>query len=179
MARGGRVARRLAWYWQVELANAALVPLLLVAIGLHMGGAIGWPSLAAMVPMSGLLIVGGLYWRGKLRALQGQGAALDKALRLADRWDRPLLGLTGIACGLAGAGFIIPLPGGAAGDRWAASGAAMLALAEYVNYYHRQLQHFDNGADFSRLITGRGLRRAWLARDLAAWRAARGHGVAA
>ena len=173
MAGGGRVARRLAWYWQVELANAALVPLLLVVIGLHMGGAVGWPSLAAMVPMSGLLIVGGLYWRGKLRALQGQGAALDKALRLADRWDRPLLVLTSIACGLAVAGFIIPLPGSAAGDRWAASGAAMLALAEYVNYYHRQLQHFDNGADFSRLITGRGLRRAWLARDLAAWRAGR------
>lgn len=173
MAGGGRVARRLAWYWQVELANAALVPLILVVIGVRMGGAVGWPSLAAMLPMSGPLIVGGLYWRGKLRALEGQGAALDKALRLADRWERPLLALTISACALAVAGFILPLPGSAAGDRWAASGAAMLALAEYVNYYHRQLQHFDNRADFSRLITGRGLRRAWLARDLAAWRAAR------
>jgi hypothetical protein len=36
-----------------------------------------------------------------------------------------------------------------------------------------QLQHFDNGADFKRLIGGRGFRRAHLARDLAAYRGRR------
>lgn len=50
--------------------------------------------------------------------------------------------------------------------------ASLLALAEYVNYYHRQLQHFDNWPDFHRLITGRGFRPAKMALDLAAWRAA-------
>ena len=51
---------------------------------------------------------------------------------------------------------------------------SLLALAEYVNYYHRQLQHFDNWPDFRRLMTGKGFRPAKMAVDLAAWRAARG-----
>jgi hypothetical protein len=167
----GRVAKRLSWYWQVEVANAAIVPLFFVALGIHLGGAVGWPTLIALMPMCGLLVIGGLYWRGKLHALQGEGAALDSALRLADRFDKPLLILTIIACALAAAGFVLPLPGGAAGDRWAATGAALLALAEYVNYYHRQLQHFDNWPDFRRLMTGKGFRPAKMAVDLAAWRA--------
>jgi hypothetical protein len=32
----------------------------------------------------------------------------------------------------------------------------LLAALEYMNYYHRQLQHFDNMADFKRLITAEG-----------------------
>ena len=53
-----------------------------------------------------------------------------------------------------------------AGDRWVALAAAVLAALEYVNYYHRQLQHFDNFADIKRLLTGRGFRRSQMARDL-------------
>jgi hypothetical protein len=176
MQDGGRVAKRLSWYWQVELANAAVVPLFFVALGFYLGGAVGWPTFAVQVPVCGLLVIGGLYWRGKLHALRGDGAALDSALRLADRLDRPLLLLTILACALAVAGFVLPLPGSAAGDRWAVFGAAALALAEYVNYYHRQLQHFDNWPDFRRLMTGKGFRPAKMAVDLAAWRARRGGG---
>ncbi|MEE4316359.1 MAG: hypothetical protein V2I74_05190 [Erythrobacter sp.] len=167
----GRVAKRLSWYWQVEVANAVFVPLFLVALGLHMGGAVGWPTMLAMVPMCGLLVVGGLYWRGKLHAMRGNKAALDSALRLAHRFDRPLLLLSILACAIAVTGFVLPFPGSAEGDRWAATGAALLALAEYVNYYHRQLQHFDNWPDFRRLMAGKGFRPAKMAVDLAAWRA--------
>jgi hypothetical protein len=43
---------------------------------------------------------------------------------------------------------------------------SLLALLEYINYYHYQLQHFDNQADFQRLISGRGFRQSHLARAL-------------
>lgn len=170
MPDGGRVSKRLTWYWQVEVANAALVPAAFFIFGAWLGAPLGWPTMAALVPVIGLLIVGGLYWRGKLRALQGERAALDKALRLADRWDRPLLVLTLAALGLAAGGFVNAWPGAGPGDRWGVLIAALFALAEYVNYYHRQLQHFDNWPDFQRLVTGRGFRPAKMAVDLAAWR---------
>jgi hypothetical protein len=52
------------------------------------------------------------------------------------------------------------------GDRWVATFAALLGLLEYVNYYHRQLQHFDNWSDFRRLFQGKGFRISQLARDI-------------
>jgi len=45
-----------------------------------------------------------------------------------------------------------------------------LAVLEYVNYYHIQLQHFDHAADWKRLLAGKGLRPSSMARDLARWR---------
>jgi hypothetical protein len=46
----------------------------------------------------------------------------------------------------------------------------LLAGLEYVNYYHRQLQHFDRLSAFKRLVTTGRLPRAHLARDLATYR---------
>jgi hypothetical protein len=172
MRDGGGVARRLAWYWPMELGNVVFVPAAFVIIPLQLGTGVGWPTLVALLPVCGLLIVGGLYWRGKLFALRGDRAALSGALALADRLDKPLLSLTLAALVLAAAGLALPLPGASEGDRWAVLIAALLALAEYVNYYHRQLQHFDNWPDFQRLITGRGFRPAKMAVDLAVWRKA-------
>jgi hypothetical protein len=40
----------------------------------------------------------------------------------------------------------------------------LLAVLEYVNYYHVQLNHFDNAADFRRLLSGKGFRKPHLAR---------------
>jgi hypothetical protein len=176
MAAGGRVERRLSWYWQVELANAVLVPLCFVIFAFASQVTLEWPTYAALLPVIGSLIVGGLYWRGKWQVLRGSGEALEAALRLADRCDRPLLWLTLAALGLTGGVFAGVLPASSGGDRWAVLAAALLALAEYVNYYQRQLQHFDNWPDFHRLITGRGLRPAKMAIDLAAWRAAQRRG---
>ncbi|WP_285709516.1 hypothetical protein [Erythrobacter oryzae] len=176
MPADGPVIKRLTWYWQVEVGNAALVPLAFAIFAWRFGDGLGWPTLVALLPVCGLLVVGGLYWRGKLHALRGEGEALNSALALADRWDRPLLVLTLLALVLAVAGFALPLLGSTASDRWAVLAAAALAVAEYVNYYHRQLQHFDNWPDFKRLITGRGFRPAKMALDLAQWRARRGRG---
>jgi hypothetical protein len=172
MPASGKVARRLSWYWQVELANAALVPAFVVLVALAKGGAAGWPLLVTLVPVIGLLIIGGLYWRAKLHEIGGDARALGKVLALADTAQRPLLGLTGLALAIGIGGLFMPIAASTPADRWAALGASLLALAEYVNYYHRQLQHFDNWPDFRRLITGRGFRPARMAIDLAQWRAA-------
>lgn len=62
------------------------------------------------------------------------------------------------------------------GWTWPVIGAAILTLLaalEYVNYYHRQLQHFDRSSDFKRLITGGGFRRSHMARNLTAYRRVR------
>jgi hypothetical protein len=53
----------------------------------------------------------------------------------------------------------------------------VLAVLEYVNYYHRQLQHFDNKADFRRMLAGKGFRQSWMARDLAGSEASGGRGA--
>jgi hypothetical protein len=49
----------------------------------------------------------------------------------------------------------------------------VLAMLEYINYYHRQLQHFDNAADLKRLLSGKGFKRSHMARELAAFRVAK------
>ena len=173
MQTGGRVAKRLAWYWQVEVGNALLIPAFVVFAVRAYGDGVEWPTMVALLPVIGLLVIGGLYWRGKLNQLRGDASALDPALALADRAQRGLLVLTALALALGIGAFILTIPGSDAVNRWAALIASLLALAEYVNYYHRQLQHFDNWADFKRLLTGKGFRPAKMAVDLAAWRAAR------
>ncbi len=173
MHTGGREAKRLAWYWQVEVANAVLVPAFVLFVTRVYGEGVGWPTLVTLLPVIGLLVIGGLYWRGKLHELRGNRGFLDRVLAMADRAQRPLLVLTALALALGIGGFIIPQPGSDTANRLASLGASLLALAEYVNYYHRQLQHFDNWPDFRRLITGKGLRPAKMAQDLAAWRAKR------
>lgn len=172
MPGGGRVARRLSWYWQVELANAVIVPAAVLLMVEVYGERASWPVLMTLMPMIGLLVVGGLYWRGKLHELRGEPRAIGRVLALADRAQLPLLALTALAVLIGICGMFVTLPGSGTANRWAALGASLLALAEYVNYYHRQLQHFDNWPDFHRLMTGRGCRPARMAVDLAQWRAA-------
>ena len=122
----------------------------------------------AIVPVAGFLIVGSLYWRGVDRRVKGLGAAkCERSLRLANSAERPLLVTTAAAAAATAAAAV--MNGGTA----AAIAAALLTLAaalEYVNYHHRQLQHFDNWADFKRLVTTGRLKRAHLAWDLQAYR---------
>lgn len=164
------VRKRLDGYWKLEVANAALIPAFVVAMCHMYGERAGWLTWLALVPAAALLLVGGLYWRGKLRALEGDKQALDAALRLADKAQWPTLILSLLSVTLVLTDLLSGLPDVTVTDRWAAGGSGFLALLEYVNYYHRQLQHFDNAADFKRLLTGRGLRPAKMAIDLAAWR---------
>jgi hypothetical protein len=53
----------------------------------------------------------------------------------------------------------------------------LLAVLEYINYYHVQLQHFDHAPDWKRLISGRGFRRSHLAREIERWERERAGGA--
>jgi hypothetical protein len=55
----------------------------------------------------------------------------------------------------------------------------LLAVLDYVNYYHVQLQHFDHPPDWRRLVSGRGFRPSHLARQIARWKREQHHGRAA
>lgn len=129
-------------------------------------------AVPAFLPASALLYVGGRYWLGVADRLDGHGPARWRSsLALADRAQRPLLA--------AAAALTIATVAAWAAD-WFSSGARIaLTIAtvslvlEYVNYFHRQLQHFDHRPDFRRLMRGDGFRPAHLARDLARHRAGR------
>jgi hypothetical protein len=136
----------------------------------------GWPRSAveavalglAIAAAAGLLLVGTLYWRGLDRRLRlGERAAHSRALAFADKAERPLLALAVLAS-LAFAGALAV--SGWAPAVIAAGAMTLLSWLEYVNYYHRQLQHFDNWEDFKRLVTTARLKRAHMARDLTAFR---------
>jgi hypothetical protein len=158
-------------YAAMEALNIVLVPgaaLLLTPPG-------NWAEILAMglamAACAGFLLVGAAYWAGlDQRLTSSNRSVLTKALALADRLEIPLLLITGAALPMLA--FAIYKGGWS----WSVTGAAMLTLLaalEYVNYYHRQLQHFDRSSDFKRLMTGGGFRRSHMARDLAAYRSGR------
>ena len=105
-----------------------------------------------------LLIIGALYWRGKVQQLSGKGLGFSILLRRISVWQRPALILSLVGCLSALAGWLVPAWSAGLADRNIATGCAVLSLLEYVNYYHRQLQHFDNREDFQRLFAGTGFR---------------------
>lgn len=158
---------RLEPYWKMEAGNIIGVPLIVLVLT---KGKIGWIT---MVPLAGtmfLLGIGAVYWRMKVRQLRGEEAREEAVLGWLARLQGPslILCLAGIAT--SALGWIAPQFSIGQPDRIAASACALLAALEYVNYYHRQVQHFDNKADFKRMLTGKGFRPSWMARDLAAWR---------
>ncbi|MEU1692047.1 multidrug transporter [Streptomyces hirsutus] len=106
------------------------------------------------------LVIGSGYWAVKLRQLRD---ALPRPPLIAVfRRLRPVCA-AGLAVGLV---VIVAAVAGQPGAAWV-PGLALygLALAEYVNYFHRQLMH-DTRADWHRLLHSRRLRRSHLSEDL-------------
>lgn len=154
---------RLEPYWKMEAANVLFLPLVILLLT---KGQLSWIALVPMAAMSGMLVIGALYWRGKVRQLNGEAFDWRGLLRWIERLRIPALLLTVAGSSSALAGWIVSDLALGSADRIAATGCATLALLEYINYYHRQLQHFDNRADFKRMLAGKGFRRSWMARDL-------------
>ena len=159
-----RLAKRLGSYWQMEAVSAILIPGVMLLLS---SGKLSLASYFAMVPMVIMLIIGAAYWRSKYRQLTLTKHDVRTLLKRIAAWKLPALALSLLACVLAGMLWLFPQHSAGLADRVVASVAALLALLEYVNYYHRQLQHFDNMADFKRLLAGKGVRRSQMAADLA------------
>lgn len=171
-AARAKLLRRLKPYYRMEAANVVFVPAFAcVAVWASGSGSVSPAMVAAMAATSFLLVVGTIAWKIVVDGLEGNP---DTARRwvprlAAARW--PAAALTLLALGLTGEEAYRTLPGWT-GSLIAAAALVILAVLEYVNYYHYQLQHFDHAADFARLLSGRGFRRSHLSKAIAAWKRA-------
>ncbi|HEY0164480.1 MAG TPA: hypothetical protein VGB39_03810 [Sphingomicrobium sp.] len=164
----GKLQRNFGAYAMMEGANVVLVPALALWFGWPRSGSEIWAMAISIFAVSGLLVVGTLFWHGIDLRLKGKGgSAAGRAVKFADAAQRPMAIATAASVVGAVAAFAINGPSNAA---IAAALLSLLAVLEYVNYYHRQLQVFDNAADMRRLLSTRQLKRAHLARELAAYR---------
>ena len=163
-----RLPRNFGAYAAMEAFNILLVPgtVLYFAFPIHPLERVA--TLLAAVACAGLLLVGARYWAGvHARVTRRELSGLERALDFAERTRRPLLWLTVAAAAAvlwtwAARGLTAPVIG--------AGVLTILAALEYVNYFHRQLQHFDRWTDLKRLLATRRLPRAHMARALAARR---------
>ncbi len=162
--------QRLSGYWKMELTSAVLMPVAIVTTGLLLGAQPGLLTVLGVPANVVLLVVGGLYWRAKLHRILGRPETLRQLLPMLDRVQPLSQALSVLAVVSAALGWVVPTLSRGLGDRVMATIFAALAVAEYVNYYHRQLQHFDHRPDLHRLLSGRGFRRSQLAEDLTRWR---------
>ena len=154
----------------MEAANVLLVPAFAVYLAPPRDAFDAAIMGAAILPTCALLVVGAVYWLALSRRLRGDRSLMQRWLPAADRAERPILALLALAVAAAAAGIVYR---GFTGPVIATAVLTLLAALEYVNYYHRQLQHFDNWADFRKLVTTWRLRPAHSARDLAAYRRTR------
>ncbi|WFL78386.1 hypothetical protein P7228_04800 [Altererythrobacter arenosus] len=153
---------RLSGYWKMEAGNALLIPALILWLS---DARISWLTGFTLIPMIALLVLGAIYWKAKLAQIE-TGSDVEPAVRLIARWQWPLLALSILALATMVALWIEPSLAAGRADQWSATVAASLAILEYVNYYHRQLQHFDHAPDFRRLVSGRGWRKSQLRQDI-------------
>ena len=147
----------------MEAGNALLLPAILLFLS---QGKLGWVSVACMVPMVLMLMIGAYYWRAKLKRLENRSYGFASAMGLIAGLKWPVLGLTILAFLTLIYAWITPDLFTGGWDKGVATFSAIMAVLEYVNYYHRQLQHFDHSEDFKRLLSGNGLRPSQMAKDL-------------
>lgn len=165
-----KLRQRLEAYWRLELGNAALLPATAIVVLHATDQAIGLLGVACLVAMSALLIVGGCYWRAKAMQLRHVRFRIDGTLYWIDRVQLPLLASCIVVSLLCIADLSLLRLSVSTGDRLVAITAATVAILEYINYYHRQLQHFDHAPDVQRLWRGRGFRRSQMRGDLERFR---------
>lgn len=161
-----QLQQRLEGYWRIELFNVGLLPATAVFVLLASDQTIGPQSILCLMVMSALLIAGGCYWRAKARKFKQDQCSLQRTLYWLDRLQLPMLISVVAVLFLCLCDLLFVRISLSQGDRIVSILATALAILEYVNYYHRQLQHFDHWRDFLRLISGRGFRKSHLRADL-------------
>lgn len=169
-ARHEKLLKRLKPYWMMEGANVVFIPFIAwFLITVVADGQITIAVVAAMLATSFLLVVGTFAWKMVVDGLEGNSASEVKWTPWLDlaRWPAILLTILALIATAAEAFSTLP--------RFSASliGASLLcllAILEFVNYYHVQLQHFDHAEDFQRLLSGKGFRKSHLSKSIRAYR---------
>jgi hypothetical protein len=155
------LVKRLSFYWKMEALNAVLIPL--VAFwAVHPSGSLeNWLLIGSLVPSILLLVVGAAYWYAVHARINGNRYPMVKVVDAARIVRLPSLLLTLVSLGLAA--FALTQRTAVA---YGVVIIAALTVLEWINYYVVQLQHFDNQADFKRMISGKGFMQAHLAREI-------------
>jgi hypothetical protein len=169
-ARRDKLLKRLKPYWMMEGANVVLLPLIAwFLITVVAEGQITIAVITAMLATSFLLVVGTFAWKMVVDGLEGNPTSEEQWTPWLDlaRWPTMLLTLLALIATVVEAISTLP--------RFSASliGASLLcllAVLEFVNYYHVQLQHFDHAEDFQRLLSGKGFRRSHLSKSIRTYR---------
>ena len=158
-----KLINRLSSYWKMEAGNMIIVPvsvLFLTKLQISL-----W-TVIATIAMAFLLGIGALYWRIKLHQLLGRDEKFEPTMALIRRLQTPSLVLTVLSAGFCALLWLRPEFSKGRPDQIAITAMAVLAVLEYINYYHRQLQYFDNKADLKRVFSGKGFRPSQMRRDL-------------
>jgi hypothetical protein len=147
----------------MEALNAFLIPLAAFWLVRPSGALENWLLIGSLVPCIVLLIVGAAYWYGLHARLNDNRSPLVRVVDAARMVRLPSLLLILVSLGLAA--FALTQRTAVA---YGVLIITVLSVLEWINYYVVQLQHFDNPADFKRMISGKGFMQAHLARDIAA-----------
>ena len=169
-ARRDKLLKRLKPYWMMEGANVVLLPLIAwFLITVVAEGQITIAVITAMLATSFLLVVGTFAWKMVVDGLEGNPTSEEQWTPWLDlaRWPTMLLTLLALIATVAEAFSTLPR---VSASLVGASLLCLLAILEFVNYYHVQLQHFDHADDFQRLLSGKGFRRSHLSKSIRAYR---------
>ena len=169
-AQHEKLLKRLKPYWMMEGANVVLMPLIAwFLISVVANGQITVAVIAAMLATSFLLVVGTFAWKMVVDGLEGNSRSEVKWTPWLDlaRWPAILLTILALIATVIEASSTLPR---VSASLIGASLLCLLAILEFVNYYHVQLQHFDHADDFQRLLSGKGFRRSHLSKSIRAYR---------
>ena len=161
--------RRLTTYWKIEAGNVVLIPALAVYSVLKLGGTISTALVFSGIACSFLLVIGTIALRMMLGKARGEANATASRLPLLIWMRWPAIALCVAAAIANGVEWFRGSPELSA-QFVAPAVLLLLAVLEYINYYHIQLQHFDHAPDWQRLVSGRGFRRSHLAREIERWK---------
>ena len=169
-ARREKLLKRLKPYWMMEGANVVFIPLMAwFLIAICFKGQVTVAVVTAMLATSFLLVVGTFAWKMVADRLEGDSTSEELWTPWLDlaRWPALLLIVVALIATLAEAFSTLPQ---LSASLIGASLLCLLAILEFVNYYHIQLQHFDHAEDFQRLLAGYGFRRSHLSKSIRVYR---------
>ena len=153
----------------MEAANMVAVPGLVVWAVIRSGNPISLSLIVAMAAACFMLLIGTFVLRIKSETAQGRRPFRQRWLPLLSEAQWPALVL--VVAAVVGAGFQLWLDGRWSGVAIATVVCSLLAVLEYINYYHVQLQNFDHMPDLKRFLAGGGFRTSHLAKALRSFRA--------
>ena len=157
-----RVESRLTYLWRVELIGA-LVWSLLVWLWWDRAR-LGMGTLAGLGLVVFILMQGSLYWYLKLRVVRRR-RLLSKPTCV--RLFKVLRTVNQIMLAISGGYYLVRTSGTIGSDLKVGIIFWVLAVLEYVNYFHRQLL-YDSTTEMRHVLRNRKLKISSLARDMAA-----------